>query len=550
MLETTLNTCRELGMEYHTIAYYSHLLPLAISLYLGFYVFFKKKYSLLSCVYLTFVLSFALWLLGDLITWTSSNYHLISFSWSLLDLVNISFFLLAVYFFDTLVTGKDMHILKKVFLIALSIPALFITATGNSIGDFYLPVCEALENGTLTFYKIVVEAICLIFITNTAFVHFKKSDGIHRKQIFVIGTSLLLFLLTFSATEYISSYTDIYQINLYSLFILPLFLFAIIFSITSLKVFELKVFGTQILLYSLNMIIVSQFFFLQDSANKLLNIVALAVSVGLSYLLIRSVKKEIQAREQVQQLVGELQSANARLQELDLQKTEFVSFATHQLRSPLTAIKGYASLILGGDFGAISDEVKEAIERVYESSGTLSSVVDDYLNISRIELGSMKYDFKPLDLRKLTEEVIEELKPNTGKTGLSFSFEAAQGSYMVSADQDKFKQVIANLIDNSVKYTPHGSVHVALRKKDGKVVFSIIDTGIGISAKTIPKLFLKFSRADKANETNIKGTGLGLYVAKEIVKAHKGKIWAESEGEGKGSQFYIEIDEIEKGGNN
>jgi signal transduction histidine kinase len=212
-------------------------------------------------------------------------------------------------------------------------------------------------------------------------------------------------------------------------------------------------------------------------------------------------------------------------------------------------MKGYASLILEGDLGELSKQIKDAIGRIYDSSTTLTNIVDDYLNISRIELGTMKYVFETIDLRGLVENVVGELKPNIEKSKLAFSFDAdPQKKYMVTVDKDKFKQIIANLIDNSMKYTPSGSVKVSLEKKTDaegrKIVFSVKDTGIGIAEGVMPKLFAKFSRAENGTRQNIHGTGLGLFVAKEIVMAHKGKIWAESPGEGKGSAFYVELEEV------
>ena len=250
-------------------------------------------------------------------------------------------------------------------------------------------------------------------------------------------------------------------------------------------------------------------------------------------------------------MATDLEKANKRLIELDRQKSEFVSFATHQLRAPLTAMKGYASLILEGDMGVIQPETKEAVERIFESSNTLASIVDDYLNITRIELGTMKYAFETLNFQTLIEDVIAEIKPNIDKVKtISFSFKAdPKGTdYRITADRDKLKQVIANLIDNSLKYTPKGKIDVSLDydKKGHKFVFMVHDTGIGIAPETLPYLFNKFTRAGNANKTNIKGTGLGLFVAKEMVTAHYGTIRAESPGEGKGSSFIVELDPFAK----
>jgi hypothetical protein len=265
------------------------------------------------------------------------------------------------------------------------------------------------------------------------------------------------------------------------------------------------------------------------------------------FLLIRRVKKEVAQKEEIEKKRNQLEKANARLRQLDKEKSEFVSFASHQLRSPLTAIKGYSSMILEGDYGKIEGELKRAAEIIYESINTMTNVVSDYLNISRIELGQMKYDFRPMDFREIVDSVVNELKPNMEMAGLSINFNADQNEkYPISADPDKFKQVIMNIIDNSVKYTPKGSINISLTKNDSKktILFTSKDTGVGIPASVMPKLFAKFTRSDTANKTNIRGTCLGLYIAKEIITAHKGKIWAESEGEGKGSSFYVEMSEV------
>lgn len=205
-------------------------------------------------------------------------------------------------------------------------------------------------------------------------------------------------------------------------------------------------------------------------------------------------------------------------------------------------MKGYASLILDGDYGEINADVRESVSRIFESSKTLAHVVEDYLNISRIELGSMKYYFADLDAKKIVGDVVAEMEPNIKKAGIEVLFTAPDDTYMISADPDKIKQVYMNLIDNSVKYTPKGKIEVSLKKIKSKVLFTVSDTGIGMKPDTIESLFAKFTRAYNANITNIHGTGLGLYIARQIAEAHHGKVWAESDGEGKGSRFYVELE--------
>ncbi|PIT96742.1 hypothetical protein COT82_01700, partial [Candidatus Campbellbacteria bacterium CG10_big_fil_rev_8_21_14_0_10_35_52] len=258
--------------------------------------------------------------------------------------------------------------------------------------------------------------------------------------------------------------------------------------------------------------------------------------------------KEVNAREQIGKLAKNLEQANIHLKELDKLKSEFVSFATHQIRAPLTAIKGYISLIQEGSYGDVSEKVRGALDKIYQSSNGLALVVGDYLNISRIEIGTMKYNFLKSDFEKLVSEILEELKPTVKKTGLKFIVNIDDSKkYKANIDISKMKQVIINLIDNAVKYTKKGSVTISLSKdeKRNKLLLQISDTGIGISKESMQKLFSKFVRAKNASDTNTQGTGLGLYLAKQMMLAHKGgKLWAESEGEGKGSTFFVELNSI------
>lgn len=381
-------------------------------------------------------------------------------------------------------------------------------------------------------------------------VSFRRANNAQKKNQFrSIFYGALITLLITALTSFILPAFSIFSFSGLDSIGFLVFLSFVAYAITKDNLFNIKVIATELVTFMLWIFILIRALIADNIQDMLIEGGLLVITIIVGILLIKSVIKEVKQREKIEKLAGDLQKANDRLTELDKQKSEFVSFATHQLRAPLTAMKGYASLILEGDLGELSKQIKEAIGRIFDSSTTLTNIVDDYLNISRIELGTMKYAFETIDLKGLIENVIGELKPNIEKSKLTFSLDAdAQKKYMVNVDKDKFKQIIANLIDNSMKYTPSGSVKVSLEKKtDGegrKIVFSVKDTGIGIAEGVMPKLFAKFSRAENGTRQNIHGTGLGLFVAKEIVMAHKGKIWAESPGEGKGSAFYVELEEV------
>ena len=265
----------------------------------------------------------------------------------------------------------------------------------------------------------------------------------------------------------------------------------------------------------------------------------------------KQLQKETTHREKIEGLMTKLNESNdklwitnEKLKELDRMKTEFVSMATHQLRSPLTAIKGYSSMILENSFGPVEEKARGAVDVIFQSSQKLVKVIEDFLNITRIELGTMKYDQSEVDFKALVESVAKELRINVEKKGLQFSFEADEaGDYKLIGDSGKLAQVVGNLIDNAIKYTPEGWIKVNLNHNGDKIRMTISDSGVGMVAEVIPKLFQKFIRADDAGKVNITGTGLGLYVVKQIVEAHQGKVWAESDGVGKGSRFIVELEE-------
>lgn len=264
-------------------------------------------------------------------------------------------------------------------------------------------------------------------------------------------------------------------------------------------------------------------------------------------LFIRGVFKEVRVREEIERLAQELEKANVRLKKLDEAKSEFVTITSHQLRAPLTAIKGYSSMLLEGSYGKVPEVAQSPLNRIFQSSDRLVRLIGDFLNLSRIERGKMEYDFQKLNLKEMIKGLLDEfkvaLKGGDKKLELIFKVDEKE-DFTVTADYEKMRQVIGNLIDNAVKYTHQGFVEILLEKDlaQEKVVVKVKDSGIGMNKETLSRIFEKFTRAGEGVfQLHTEGVGLGLYIAKEILKAHDGKIWAESEGVGKGSAFYIEL---------
>ncbi len=253
-------------------------------------------------------------------------------------------------------------------------------------------------------------------------------------------------------------------------------------------------------------------------------------------------KLAAELEEKVERRTRKLKKANDQLKELDLAKSEFISIASHQLRTPLTVIKGYISMMLEGNFGALEDSGTEALKKVFLSNERLIKLVENLLNISRIESGRLQFDFRETDMNKMVESVIDELSVNAKNKNLILRYKPpSEPLPLIKMDDEKIRQVVINLIDNGIKYTKQGVVSVSLERRENKARFCVKDSGMGIRREDMVNLFKKFFRGMGVSIVHTEGTGLGLYVARMMVEAHHGKIWVESEGDGKGSEFYFEL---------
>lgn len=281
-----------------------------------------------------------------------------------------------------------------------------------------------------------------------------------------------------------------------------------------------------------------------DEDLLVLNIIgsqaAIAIENATSYKQIADFN--IRLKKEVEKATRELKNANEKLKKLDQAKSEFISIASHQLRTPLTIIKGYISMMLEGDFGNLDDIQRENLGKVYDSNERLIQLVENLLNISRIESGRLQFAYEILSLENLVENVVEELRNAANKKRLNFVYKKTSSNLpKTKMDEGKIRQVVMNLIDNAIKYTKKGSVTINLKKTGNYLHFCVSDSGMGINKNDLPNLFKKFSRGESVNVVHTEGTGLGLYVAKQMIEAHKGKIWVESQGPGKGSKFYFEL---------
>lgn len=252
-------------------------------------------------------------------------------------------------------------------------------------------------------------------------------------------------------------------------------------------------------------------------------------------------------REELEQLNRQLNEANTKLRELSEMKEEFLALTTHDLRSPLAVISGVISFFTSGRLGELSPEQKNMVAMMERNAQSLIELVNDLLDASKLESGSMRLDPTSIDLRGLINELHETMEPLARVNNITLKEELPHDLPPVEADRAKLRRIIVNLLSNAIKFTPQGgTVTVEAEQVDNRLRVSISDTGVGIVKEDVARLFNKYEQARSRATRGEKGTGLGLYITKRLVELHGGEIHALSEP-GKGSTFTFTLPITRKG---
>ncbi len=524
---------------------------MAATFVLGFTIYFNNKKSITNKTFLIFSIITAFWGIINYFSYQFSNSQLTLWFIRLIMFFAIfqAFFLYRLFL---VFPEKEYKFSKRHNFILL--PVVLFTAIITLTPLVFSGITGIATVGQVA---IVKKGLGLIFfgvigiglVARAIYKLIKKiisSDKENRKSYLMLlyGVLITFALIIFFNLILATVFSNPRFIPLGALFTFPFVVFSA-YAIFKYKLFNIKIAAVSLLVFVLAIITFFEIIF----ANSLI-LVTFRLSTFILILvagvyLIKGVIREVEQREKIEKLAKELGEANEKLKELDQLKSEFLSLATHQIRAPLTAIKGYSSMLLEEDFGVLPQKASDSVGTIMKSCQNLINIVEDFLNISRIEQGQMVYEKSIFDVGKLAREVASELKPNIQDAGLSLEIEIPGNlEAKVNADRDKIKQVIGNIIDNAIKYTPKGGIKISVSADKSLVKIAIKDSGVGIDMSEVDKLFVKFSRAKDANKTNVVGTGLGLYIAKKMVEDLHGNIKVESDGAGKGSTFTIELPRV------
>ncbi len=510
-----------------TLLYYSHFVAILAAVIFGFVLFFRARQTLVAKVFLTTILFFIGWAIIDVLLWASDDPGLVLFYWGLQILLEMLLYVSAFYFAYVFIAQKDLSLLAKNLLAILVLPIIVLLPTDQLLPAIDITYCDAAETPFVIIFTYATEILLgfLILFSSFRSIH-KKKDRRKEIALFTLGT--LIFLFSFSSGNIIGSITEDWELAQMGLFGMPIFIALLVYSVVRFKAFNVKAFGAQALVVTI-WVLVGSLLFLNDLPTmRVVLAITLLTLIPFGILLIRSVRKEIELRTQ-------LEEANKRQQET-------LRFITHEVKGYLTDGAAAFDAILTNTYGTINDDMRSMLNEAMVKNRNAIREIQNFLRIADFKTGKVSYARAQFDFKRDLESALHPIEEHAVAKNLIFSKDILPGDYTMVGDTDQLlNHVVGNLVNNSINYTQTGSVSVHLERTNDSILFSVKDTGVGLSDEDKAVLFTEGGHGKESRAVNPHSTGYGLYIASQIVLAHKGRIWAESGGRGKGSTFFVEL---------
>jgi signal transduction histidine kinase len=377
----------------------------------------------------------------------------------------------------------------------------------------------------------------LLFIIYILISSYLKATGVRRLQLLYVIIGAILYISTVVSVSFI---LPLFEIRHFIPLDTPSSIFLIFFTtlaITRYHLFEIKVILTEILVGAMGIVLLVLPFLMPTANLKILTLGIFILFLIFGYLLVKYTHQEIKRKE-------ELEEAYKRIEALSEMKSEFLKVVNHQLRTPVSIIKGMAAMLREGKIS--KERQREFVEKLYLSSERLGTILDDILVAHSLTGGMERPNFSPCQIEEIVEKQVEHFKLQAEAKGIKILFKKPKETLPITlADQTMVERIISRLIDNAILYSEKGEIEVSidLEKENKKewIKISVKDQGIGLDERDKENLFKLFYRGEKATFMHPNGSGLGLFIVKNYVEAHRGKIEAKSEGRGKGSTFIVAL---------
>lgn len=527
---------------------FSFVLIIALSVLLGFGVLAANHKSAKNISYFFVAMTMIMWIVfGHLVYYPAfqENATLIG----RLNLFSVALWFVTIYIFILFFPWElRQNKWKPKDIVFLSIGAILATislSTNLIVKEVQIDNSEIIwRMGSLVnvYYLYAITTAIIIVYRLVLKYRIAKIDERAKIRSFFYGILLVvLFNIVFNVVyPTIFKRDDLYWLGDQSIIFLLGFT---AYAIYKQKMFDIKMIATEAIVMILSIALFVEIFISSNVTEMILKgMIWLIASYG-GLVLIKSVRKEIEQREKLAKLSDELEKANAHLKEIDKLKDDFLSMASHELNTPIAAIEGYLSMILQeGIGGKIPAKTREYLQSVFLSSQRLAHLVKDLLNVSRIESGRIHIIYEQKQIEDVIDQAIMEVMSKAREANHNLTFVKPKKKMpMTWIDVTRITEILINIMGNAIKYTPNsGKITVKCVNDDEKIVVSVEDNGKGIPKERAKAVFEKFTQVDVMKD-EVKGTGLGMYIAKKFIELMHGKIWFKSDGAGKGSTFYFSL---------
>ncbi|MDX1535753.1 MAG: ATP-binding protein [Candidatus Spechtbacterales bacterium] len=499
-----------------------------IILALGIITFLRNKKDEATRAFFAMVIFIVLWSVG-MIMYRATNSASGVIMWGKATYIFAAFIPLLYLNFTLKFTG--LYKIKQIYLYLSFLPFFTVFMWPNALvkgGELLMPTTNnVLHFGWASWIYIAYFSTYFLGGMLILYKHYTQASGVNKNQtLFVLVGSSVPILVGSFANLYLPHF-GIFTISWLGNIAIIFLVGCIAYAIMKHNLFNIRVIATEFFAGLIVLVFLIEVFRSDTTQDIIFNSVLFVILCIFAFMMVRGTIREINT-----------------LEELSETKSEFLSIASHQLRTPISVLKGYLSMLREGSYGKLSSKQLDVINKAYRANEGMLMLVNDFLNLSRAEKGTLKYNFEKIDLRDMIDAIVDEFQITAKDKGLDLNWNKPKDPILVDVDRDKFRQVVANIIDNAIKYTREGGVSVRLTTD---VMFGnvakifISDTGMGIEPGEEGKIFKSFERGNRGEKENVTGAGLGLYVVKMITEGHGGTIKAESKGLNKGTTFIIEL---------
>lgn len=501
--------------------YYAYVPIVLVCLALGIFVYYSGKKSFLNKTLLFISITYSLFLINELLHWILIPVVLVHFFWQITTLIHVVLFYYVYLFFYYLLYNKEIEFKHQALIYLLILPVIIFLPTPINIQNFDISECVGVYS-YLVYYLYVIEIIFFVLIARLSINKILISKNKVKDILFSVAT--LFFLAVFIVTNVWGDSTLVYEVNILGPIGMLFFIVLMMFSTIKYKTFNIKLIAPQILVFILIFLTFAALFIRKIQNIKLILIINLVATCLIGYFLIKSVKK--------------VDSQKLQLEKINQNQQSLLHFVTHQIKGYLTKSRNIFDGMVIKDYGELPEKALEMAKYGFESNTRAVETVLAILRASDLKTGKTEFKKERANVSALVAESIDLRKEMALAKKLDLSFEIEPNLYTL-VDSLQIKEVFKNLITNAILYTPSGTVHVVLQKDKKGIKFSVVDTGVGLTDLDKQKLFTEGGKGENALVVNVDSTGYGLFVAKEIVLKHQGKIGAHSEGQGKGSEFFV-----------